>query len=154
MSDPAFGSVDPRGLRFNAAITAVVLAAVVLTSNLWLLLAQAVVFGVGAFAGLRFAPYGLLFRKLVAPRLGPPAHREAEAPPRFAQAVGFTFAAIGVVGFASGAWWLGLTAAALAWVAAFLNAAFGFCMGCETYLLIRRVFSLRSVPASDKGVTA
>jgi hypothetical protein len=58
------------------------------------------------------------------------------------------FSAIGVIGFASGASWLGLSATALAWVAAFLNAAFGFCMGCETYLLIRRVFSLR------KGVTA
>jgi len=148
MSNPAAGSIDPRGLRFNAAITALVLAAVVLTSNTWVLLAQAVVFGVGAVAGLRFSPYGVLYRKLVAPRLKPPAHREAEAPPRFAQAVGLFFAAVGVVGFAAGASWLGVGAAALAWVAAFLNAAFGFCMGCETYLLIRRVFSLR------KGVTA
>lgn len=148
MSDPAFGSVDPRGLRFNAAITAVVLAAVVLTGNVWVLLAQAVIFGVGAVAGLRYSPYGVLFRKLVAPRLGPPAHREAEAPPRFAQTVGLVFAIVGVAGFAAGASWLGLAATALAWVAAFLNAAFGFCMGCEFYLLIRRVFSIR------KGVTA
>jgi hypothetical protein len=148
MSDPAIGSVDPRGLRFNAAVTALVLAAVVLTGNVWLLLAQAVVFGVGAVAGLRFAPYGLLFRHLVARRLGPPAHREAEAPPRFAQAVGLTFAVVGVAGFASGVSWLGVSATALAWVAAFLNAAFGFCMGCETYLLVRRVFSI------NKGVTA
>ncbi len=148
MSDPAFGSVDPRGLRLNAAVTAVVLAAVVLTGNVWLLLAQAVVFGVGAAAGLRYSPYGLLFRKLVAPRLGPPAHPEAEAPPRFAQAVGLAFATVGVIGFAAGASWLGLVATALAWVAAFLNAAFGFCLGCESYLLIRRVLPIR------KGVTA
>ena len=148
MSDPALGSVDPRGLRFNAGVTAVVLAAVVLTDNVWLLAAQAAVFGVGAIAGLRFSPYGALFRKLVAPRLGPPAHREAEAPPRFAQAVGLAFAVVGVAGLAAGVTWLGVAATALAWVAAFLNAAFGFCMGCETYLLIRRVLPI------SKGVTA
>src|SRR5437764_786954 len=61
--------VDPRGPRFGAAVTTVVLALVLLTSSGWLLAAQAVVFGVGAFAGLRFAPYGLLYRRLVAPRL-------------------------------------------------------------------------------------
>jgi uncharacterized protein DUF4395 len=154
MSDPALGSVDPRGLRFNAAVTAVVLAAVLLSGNVWLLLAQAVVFAIGAVAGLRYSPYGVLFRKLVAPRLGPPDQREAEGPPRFAQAVGLAFAGAGVIGFAAGASWLGLGATALAWVAAFLNAAFGFCMGCETYLLIRRVFSIRTATATDKGVTA
>ncbi|HET9188372.1 MAG TPA: DUF4395 domain-containing protein [Acidothermaceae bacterium] len=148
MSDPALGSVDPRGLRFNAGVTAVVLAAVVLTNNVWLLAAQAAVFGVGAIAGLRFSPYGVLFRTLVAPRLGPPAHREAEAPPRFAQGVGLAFAVVGVAGFAAGVTWLGVAATALAWAAAFLNAAFGFCMGCETYLLIRRVLPI------SKGVTA
>jgi len=148
MSDATARSVDPRGLRFAAAATAIVLAAVVLTGNVWVLLAQTIVFGIGAVAGLRYSPYGVAFRKLVASRIGPPARREPEAPPRFAQAVGLAFSAIGVVGFASGASWLGLTATALAWVAAFLNAAFGFCLGCESYLLIRRVFSIR------KGVTA
>jgi len=154
MSRSVARSVDPRGLRAAAAVTAIVLAAVVLTGNVWVLLAQTVVFGVGAIAGLRFSPYGVLYRKLVAPRLPAPAHREPEAPPRFAQAVGLVFAAIGVIGFASGASWLGLSATAIAWVAAFLNAAFGFCLGCESYLLIRRVLPIRSVSATDKGVTA
>jgi len=140
--------VDPRGLRFTAAVTAVVLAVVVLTGSGWLLAVQAVVFAVGGFAGLRFSPYGTLFRKLVAPRLAPPSHREPEPAPRFAQTVGFAFSAIGVIGYAAGATWLGITATALAFVAAFLNAAFGFCLGCEFYLLIRRIFSIR------KGVTA
>ena len=80
--------VDPRGLRFAATLTAIVLAAVLLTSNGYVLAAQGVVFAIGAIGGMRRAPYGLLFRYTLAKRLGPPAQREPEAPPRFAQAVG------------------------------------------------------------------
>ena len=142
------GLVDPRGLRFAATLTAIVLAVVLLTSNGFVLAAQGVVFAIGAFAGLRRAPYGVLFRYTLAKRLGPPAEREPEAPPRFAQAVGLGFAAIGVVGFALGLGWLGLVAAAFAFIAAFLNAAFGFCLGCELYLVSRRVLTTRKgVPA-------
>jgi Domain of unknown function (DUF4395) len=142
------GLVDPRGLRFAATLTAIVLAVVLLTSNGFVLAAQGVVFAIGAFAGLRRAPYGVFFRYTLAKRLGPPAEREPEAPPRFAQAVGLGFAAIGVVGFALGLGWLGLVATAFAFIAAFLNAAFGLCLGCELYLLSRRVLTTRKgVPA-------
>ena len=140
--------VDSRGLRFSASVTVLVLAVVLLTGSGWLLGVQALVFAIGAIAGLRYSPYGYAFRKLVASRLGAPAHREPEAPPRFAQGVGLVFALVGVIGYASGLGWLGFVATALAWVAAFLNAAFGFCLGCESYLLIRRIFSIR------KGVIA
>jgi len=140
--------VDPRGLRFAAAITAIVLAAVLLTSNGIVLAVQVAVFAIGAFGGLRYAPYGLLFRYTLAKRLGSPAQREPEAPPRFAQAVGFGFALVGVLGFAVGLSWLGLVASALAFIAAFLNAAFGYCLGCEMYLLSRRLLTTRKgVPA-------
>jgi hypothetical protein len=139
--------VDPRGLRFAAAVTAVVLAVVLVTTSAWLLGVQAVVFAVGAFGGLRLSPYGAVYRWFVAPRIAPPQHGEPEAAPRFAQAVGLAFALVGVVGYVAGLEWLGFAATALAWVAAFLNAAFGFCLGCEFYLLIRRVFPIR------KGVT-
>ena len=135
--------VDPRGPRFGAAITTVVLAVVLVTGSGWLLLAQAVVFGVGAFAGLLYAPYGVVFRRLVRPRLSPPAELEDEAPPRFAQTVGFGFAALGVLGFAAGLSWLGLLATAFALGAAFLNAAFGYCLGCQVYLLVRRTTARR-----------
>src|SRR3954454_8945962 len=91
--------IDPRGPRVGAAITTLVLALVLVTSSGWLLLAQAVVFGLGAFLGLRFAPYGVLYRKLVQPRLAPPTVLEAAAPPRFAQGVGFVFAAVGTIGY-------------------------------------------------------
>ena len=130
--------VDPRGPRFGAWITTVVLA-VSLATGWWPLLAvQAVIFGIGAFAGLGYAPYGLVYRSLVAPRLGPTSEREEAAPPRFAQGVGFGFAVVGVLGYASGLTVLGIVATALALIAAFLNAAFGFCLGCEVYLLLRR----------------
>ncbi len=131
--------VDPRGPRFGAFVTTAVLAVVLITSSVWLLAAQAAVFAAGAVFGLRYAPYGLLYRKLVRPRLGPPAELEPEAPPRFAQAVGLVFAVVGVAGYAAGLTWLGLAATAAALVAAFLNAVFGFCLGCEMYLLIRRI---------------
>lgn len=131
-------AIDARAPRFGAIITTVVLAVVLVTGSGWLLLAQTLVFAVGALAGLRYAPYGLLYRYLVRPRLGPTTRTEAEAPPRFAQGVGMVFAAIGTIGFAAGAPVVGLVFAAFALFAAFLNAAFDFCLGCHMYLLIQR----------------
>ncbi|GAA4539142.1 DUF4395 domain-containing protein [Amycolatopsis samaneae] len=131
-------AVDPRGPRFAAILTTVVLA-VVLVTQWWPLLAlQTVVFAIGAFIGLKPAPYSILYRALVAPRLGPTTEREDAAPLRFAQAVGFVFALVGTIGFAAGVDLLGIIATAFALFAAFLNAAFNFCLGCEMYLLIKR----------------
>jgi hypothetical protein len=132
--------IDPRGPRFSAAITTVILAVVLVTSSVWLLAVQAVVFAAGAVLGLRYSPYGLLYRWLVRPRLRPPAELEPEAPPRFAQGVGLVFAVVGLAGYAAGLTWLGAVATAFALVAAFLNAVFGICLGCEMYLLIRRIW--------------
>jgi hypothetical protein len=131
--------VDPRGPRFGAILTSVVLAVVLITGSGWLLLAQAVVFGIGAIAGLRWAPYGLVYRKLVQPRLGPPEQLEAQAPPRFAQAVGLLFAVVGTIGYLTGVTALGVVATAFAFVAAFLNAAFDFCLGCEVHVRLVRL---------------
>lgn len=134
--------VDPRGPRFGAAITTVVLAVILVTAPSALATAllafQTVVFALGAFAGLRAAPYGWIFRTLVRPRLAPPSELEEEAPPRFAQAVGFGFAAVALLASVLGWTGLGFAAVALAFAAAFLNAAFGYCLGCEMYLLMRR----------------
>ncbi len=143
--------VDPRGQRFSAGLTTVVLVVVLATSSWIVLAAQALVFALGTIAGLRYAPYGLIYKVLVRPRIGPPSELEDEAPPRFAQGVGLGFALIGTAGYALGAGWLGIIATAFALVAAFLNAAFGFCLGCEMYLVIKRIFpkkhSDREVPA-------
>jgi Domain of unknown function (DUF4395) len=135
--------IDPRGPRFGALITTVVLIVVLITGSVWLLAAQAVVFAIGAIFGLRNAPYGFIYRLAIRPRLGPPKELEAEAPPRFAQGVGLLFAAVGVIGYATGTTPLGIAATALALIAAFLNGAFGLCLGCELYLLIRRIVPAR-----------
>ena len=148
--------LDPRGQRFAAALSAAVLIAVLITASTWLFAAQAVVFGIGAILGLKYAPYGLVYRALVRPRLGPPKEMEEEAPPRFAQGVGFVFSVIGVVGYATGLTVLGMVAVALALVAAFLNAAFGLCLGCEMYVMIRRAWPAQQGmgrPEPDKEVT-
>jgi hypothetical protein len=152
-SDGTTGSyIDPRGARFAASVTAVVLALVVLTGSGLLLALQTLVFAAGAIFGVRRSPYSTFFRfvKDVA-RIGPPAELEAEAPVRFAQAVGLAFGVAGTTGFAAGSTAVGTTAAAIAFAAAFLNAAFGFCLGCEIYLIARRVLGrgafTRFVPA-------
>lgn len=144
MSNADTTQVDVRGPRFTAWITTAVLVAVLLISEFsplgaaTALAVQAVVFAIGAGLGPRRHPYGLLFARLVAPRLGPVTEREPVAPLRFAQLVGLVFAVIGVVGFA-GAPTVGLIATAFALAAAFLNAAFGICLGCQLYPLVVRL---------------
>ncbi|WP_327426766.1 MULTISPECIES: DUF4395 domain-containing protein [unclassified Streptomyces] len=131
--------IDVRGPRFGAAVTTVVLAATLITGSAWLLAWQTLAFALGASGGVARSPYGLLFRKAVRPRLGPPTEFEAPEPPQFAQAVGLVFAVVGLIGFTAGPQWLGLAATGCALAAAFLNAAFGYCLGCEMYLVARRV---------------
>jgi hypothetical protein len=132
--------LDVRGPRFAAAVTTVVLILIAVTRSGWLALFQAAVFLIGALSA-RYAPYGWAFRTLIAPRLGPAKEKEPAEPVRFAQAVGFVFASLAAVGFLAGSTALGLTATAFALVAAFLNAAFGLCLGCEAYLLLRRTLA-------------
>lgn len=135
-SEPA---VDPRGPRFAAWVTTVVLILVLVTGS-WLLLAlQAIVFGWAAFYSLQSSPYSVAFRKWVQPELKDPDEREDAAPVRFAQGLGFVFAVIGFLGYVTGLTALGVIATALALIAAFLNAAFGFCLGCQLYPMVQRV---------------
>jgi Domain of unknown function (DUF4395) len=130
--------VDPRGTRFAATLTAGVLALVLATGSAWLLALQAGVFAIGAGAGVAASPYGRIYARFVRPRLGPPEDYEDARPPRFAQAVGLLFAVAGLVAFLAGWTAVAYLAVGAALAAAFLNAAFGFCLGCEIYLLIRR----------------
>jgi hypothetical protein len=137
--------VDVRGPRFAAWLTSGVLVAVLLISAFSAAAAavvfavQAVVFAVTALRGPGNSPYGLLFAAVVAPRIGPPTEREPVAPLKFAQLVGLVFAVVGVAGFVSGLVVLGVVSTALALVAAFLNAAFGICLGCQLYPLVARL---------------
>ncbi|MHB1166031.1 MAG: DUF4395 domain-containing protein [Candidatus Nanopelagicales bacterium] len=134
--------VDPRGPRFGGAVTTVVLALALILigtpAGTVLIAWQALVFALGAIVGLHAQPYGIFFRRVVRPRLSPPAELEDAAPPRFAQAVGLAFLVVALVASLAGATVVATVAVAFALAAAFLNAAFGFCLGCETYLLGRR----------------
>lgn len=137
--------VDVRGPRFAASITLVVLAVSLLTLGsalaTVLLVIQTVVFALGAFIGLRAQPYGIIFRTLVQPRLAAPTEFEAVAPPRFAALVGFLFTAVALLGLATGLTTVAYVAVSFALAAAFLNAAFGFCLGCEMYLIGKRMLA-------------
>jgi hypothetical protein len=135
---PGPTGIDPRGPRFGAALTSVVLVIAVLTGSIWVLAAQVLVFALTYLLGPARSPYGYLFRNFVRPRLSPPSELEDPAPPRFAQLVGLLVTGVGL-GFAlAGVDPAVEVSATLALIAAFLNAAFGLCLGCELYLLLVR----------------
>ena len=145
---PSRRPIDARGPRFGAVITTVVLAVTLLTIpstlSLVLLSLQTVAFALGSLVGVHAQPYGVFFRKVVRPRLGAPTKLEDPEPPRFAQTVGLAFALVGLIGLVTGATTLAYVAVGFALGAAFLNAAFDFCLGCEMYLLGKRLFAGRT----------
>ena len=130
--------IDARGPRFSAAITVVVLARALATQSLVLIAFQLAVFLIGATKGPQFTPYAFLFKSLIKPRLKSDFVPEDVRPPQFAQAVGLVFAAIAVAGLVSGATIVFTIATGFALAAAFLNAAFNYCLGCEFYLILLR----------------
>jgi hypothetical protein len=150
VSNRNIDQVDVRGPRFAAWVTTGVIVAVLAVSTVSnvaaavLLGLQGVVFAIGAIGGPRTHPYGRIFATVIAPRRGPATEREPVPPLKFAQFVGFLFAVVGTLGFAAGFPAVGLVATAFALVAAFLNAAFGICLGCQLYPLVAR---LRRAPS-------
>ena len=143
--------IDPRGPRFGAGITTVILltvvvlglqaapAAGVLDIAFWLLLFAFVMFAWGTVLGPAQHPYGLFFRAVIRPKLSAPKYLEPEAPPRFAQGVGLLVSGVGLVLHLAGVPYGLVVAASAAFIAAFLNAAFGLCLGCELYGLLLRL---------------
>lgn len=159
MPNPNTDQVDVRGPRFTAWVTTAVVivalgvSAVSAAAAAVILGLQAAVFAIGAVGGPRSHPYGRVFAAVVAPRLGPVTEKEPVAPLKFAQAVGFVFAVVGAVGFATGLVAVGLVATAFALIAAFLNAAFGICLGCQLYPLVARLrrTTVTTSPASPSA---
>lgn len=139
--------IDARGPRFGAAVTSVVLGAALIVgagpAATALIVLQAVAFGLGVFVGPQAQPYGRFFAKFVAPRLAPATEFEDPRPPRFAQGVGLGFAAAALLGVALGSAVLTQVALAFALAAALLNAVFGICLGCELYLLGKRLVPVK-----------
>jgi hypothetical protein len=143
---PAPAGLDPRGPRFGAGLTAVLLVVVLLAGDLppvalTVLAVVAAGFLVGAVRGPQGTWQGALFAAVVRPRLAPPTQTEDPRPPTFAQLVGLTITGAGLVLGLLGVSVAVPVAAALALVAAFLNAVFGLCLGCELYLLGLRLRS-------------
>jgi hypothetical protein len=154
--------IDPRGPRFGAGITSVLLV-VTLALGLrspvpgpglaerasdpaFILLALlTALFAWGAIAGIQRHPYGALFKTLVRPRLGAPAFLEEPEPPTFAQLVGLLVAGTGVILHLVGVPYGLVAAAGAAFIASFLNSVFGLCLGCELYALLVRA---RIIPRS------
>ena len=131
-------SIDARGPRWSAVITTVVLAIALVTSSVWLIAFQAVVFAIGALRGPQFTPYAFIFKNVIKPRLKSPVTFEEVRPPQFAQAVGLAFTLVAIIGSTTGASGVFTVAVGFALAAAFLNAAFNYCLGCQMYLLILR----------------
>ena len=133
--------IDARGPRFGALITTTVLATALATNNVWVIVAQAIVFAIGAIKGPQFTPYAFIYKTFVQPRLKSQVLAEDVRPPQFAQSVGFLFALVAIGGVLSGVNAIFTVAVAFALAAAFLSAAFNFCLGCEIYLPLLRARS-------------
>ncbi len=147
--------IDPRGPRVSAGITGLVVLVVValglvglITAATVLLAAQAVVFLVAAIVGAARHPYGFVFKRLIRPRLAAPVELEDPAPPTFSQGVGFVVVGLGIVLQLLGVPYAVVVAAAAAFVVTFLNSVFGYCVGCQIYLLLARIGVIRRKPAA------
>ena len=143
--------IDPRGPRFGAAITATLLlidfiftlplaaTETDLQSFGYLLMVFiSAIFIYGAIAGIADHPYGYIFRWLVLPRLKKTDEVENPAGPTFAQWVGFIITMLGILLYIVGFSIALPIAAGLAFVAAFLNSVFGYCLGCQIYLFFAK----------------
>ena len=115
--------IDARGPRFSAGLATF----------------QAVVFAIGAIRGPQSTPYAFIYRSLIKPRLKSPLRTEDVRPPQFAQSIGLVFALVALAGAATGTSVVFTVAVAAALAAAFLNAAFDFCLGCQIYLILFRI---------------
>ena len=132
--------IDARGPRYSAAITSVVLALALITESSYVIGFQFAVFLSAVLFGLRRSIYGFVYRNLIQPRLSGPVPSEDQRAPRFAQLIGALFAFIALLGGVTGNSAVFLIATSFALGAAFLNAAFGFCLGCQIYLILVRSF--------------
>ena len=147
--------IDPRGPRFGAGITGILLLVTIALNLSGAVLASTIVFAYivavfawGAIAGIKRHPYGALFRAVVRPRLQPPSELENPTPPTFAQGVGLVITGVGLVLHLVGVPYALVIAASAAFIAAFLNSVFAYCLGCQIYLLLVRAGILGRTGAS------
>jgi len=135
--------IDPRGHRFGAALSAVILALGFVADAPLVIPAVALALGASAYFGTRYSilgrPWPFVRRAL---RLGPPAELESEVPPRFAQALGTVGLALASVALAAGTAGAGSIATGTGWLLGaavgglqLVLAVTGYCLGCQLYRL-------------------
>jgi hypothetical protein len=132
---PPARKIDPRGQRFGAGVSAVVLAIAFVLGLPWLAALVGLNLAISAAFGTRLFLPGRAWppvRRTL--RLGP-AEPEHEYPPRFAQALGATFIGVGVVFFLAGFAPLGWLFVGAVAALQTLLAATGICVGCRLYFL-------------------
>ena len=160
-SATAAKGIDPRGPRFTAGVVAILFLVVIglalvgltnpaaATASLGLSIFNAAVFLWAAIRGVQHHPYGFFFKKVIRPRLKPPVELEDPIPPTFAQGVGLFVTVLGIAFFFVVGPIALVVAGAAAFVAAFLNSVFAYCLGCQIYLLLARAGVLgRKRPAA------
>ena len=128
--------IDPRGHRFSAGLSAILLTFALIAGAAWFVPLMAIALGVSAAFGTRYWILGRAWpptRTLL--RLGPPKEMEHEYPPRFAQAMGATFLGIGSVLLALGVTPLGWAPVVAVIALQTLLAATGFCLGCRLFFV-------------------
>ncbi|HEX5824359.1 MAG TPA: DUF4395 domain-containing protein [Candidatus Limnocylindrales bacterium] len=156
---PPAARIDPRGHRFGAGVSAILLIVAGVTNSPWLVAIVLLSIGVSAGFGLRYSIYGAIWRRIV--RFGHlgPAEPEHEYPPRFAQVLGSTALVLALVAFVVGApvlgWAFALAVAALQT----LLAVTGYCLGCRLYFLrwsvpelVTRIWTRDQAPRSGSLV--
>jgi hypothetical protein len=139
--------IDPRGPRFGAAITAVLMVLVIYLSlaaetvnlALGIMIFSVTMFVFGTALGPAKHPYSYIYKFLVRPALKPPTALENATPVHFAQFVGLLVIGTGFVLHLVGVAYALPVAAAAAFTAAFLNAIFAYCLGCQMYLGLKRL---------------
>jgi hypothetical protein len=89
--------------------------------------------------GPKASPLGQLVTRVITPRLPVEPKLVAGPPKRFAQGMGLAFSSTALLLTLTGHWWLAQVVLGLLVVAAFLESALGFCLGCKTFALLMRV---------------
>ncbi len=133
---PPARQIDPRGMRFGAGVSAVVLLIAFLASAPWLAILVGLNLAVSAAFGTRFFLPGRAWPAVrTSLRLGKPRELEHEYPPRFAQALGGIFLGLAAIAFLAGAIPAGWLLVAAVGALQTLLATTGICVGCYLYVL-------------------
>jgi hypothetical protein len=130
--------IDPRGPRVTAALTLTILSFAFITHSTALAILQLIQFAIGGFISPKKAPYGLIYRNIIQPRLQGNFIGEDIRGPQFSQKIGFALIALATIGGLAKIDLLFSIPVIFALIASFLNAVFDYCLGCQIYLLIQR----------------